>query len=227
MSESEGNFNDSELQDIMSEIENLEKEFHEEVSSEEESSAPVEQVEASSDSSDSKEEIVDSAAVEALEEEEPDNNEDLNSSSDKIIDEVVEQYSREKSLVEEAQDIETQMASELVPSSKPNSEKSSNFHSKENDTSSYNESNDLERHRAINSQDHPMEFYGEGKMNLSVTFQIGNEKAKVDVDHSGLKVTIQGVELNITDQGCEVEMQGGVKFSVPLTDQTHKEKKAA
>lgn len=64
----------------------------------------------------------------------------------------------------------------------------------------------------------PVEFTANGDMNLSMNFSIGNSTATLVVNKdSGLSVQMEGVNLEITDEGCTVELAGGVKFTVPLT----------
>lgn len=64
----------------------------------------------------------------------------------------------------------------------------------------------------------PVEFTANGDMNLSMNFSVGNSTATLVVNKDrGLSVQMEGVNLEITDEGCTVELAGGVKFTVPLT----------
>jgi hypothetical protein len=57
-----------------------------------------------------------------------------------------------------------------------------------------------------------------GNMGLSLTFKIGDEDATLVIDQEkGLLVSFQGVELSLhAEKGCCVEMANGVSFSVPV-----------
>jgi hypothetical protein len=65
-------------------------------------------------------------------------------------------------------------------------------------------------------------FSAQGQMNLNLEFAIGEEIAKLTIDPiKGLIVTMSGVELCINQsEGCNVTMDSGVKFTIPLTSST-------
>lgn len=74
-----------------------------------------------------------------------------------------------------------------------------------------------------------MDFNASGTMNLNLNFAIGGQTANLVVSQeAGLSVTLNGVELHINEEsGCSVELPGGIKFSIPLTDTAVDSKKNA
>lgn len=177
MSESDGNFNDAELQDIMNEIESLEKEFQEE-------GAPEAQA---ADTTQEETHVEEPVAEETQEEVVAEASE---SDEDESVDE---------DFVNEAEEYE-EIESNVVA---------------------------MPKRAAPTGSEGYMEFSGQGNMDLSLSLPVGSETATVQVTSEGLKVTMAGVELHLSETGCEVEMHGGVKFSVPLTGEVQKGKKAA
>ena len=160
----EANFNDSELQDIMAEIESLEQDF----------------------SGDESEALQDIAAEADIEEE---------VSSDPVDEheeEVVAEVEADESFEEEPEDAagpesyteEECSVSEITPISKGSSES-------------------------------PMEFHGAGVLDFNMSFPVGDQKANVKVEDGQVKVVLGDVSFSITEEGCFVEMAGGVQFSVP------------
>jgi hypothetical protein len=74
----------------------------------------------------------------------------------------------------------------------------------------------------------PVEFSANGEMNLNMNFSVGNSTATLMVSkEGGLSIQMSGVNLEITDEGCSVELSGGVKFTVPLTVAETSNKKAS
>ena len=64
----------------------------------------------------------------------------------------------------------------------------------------------------------PVEFTANGDMNLNMNFTIGESTATLMVSKDrGLCVQMDGVNLEIGEDGCTVELAGGVRFTVPLT----------
>lgn len=127
-------FNDDELQDIMSEIENLEKEFVED-------EAPEETV------------------------------------AKEVVEDVV--VAESEPVVEE----------NVVPISKQASSPS---------------------HEGGN-----VDFNGSGSMNFNLNFNVGGEVCSVDIN-DGLEVKVSGVSFSVKDDGCEILLDNGMKFSVPF-----------
>ncbi len=152
----EANFNDSELQDIMAEIESLEQDF-------------------SSDEPEVEQEMTAEVEVE----------DDFSSELD---DEVVAEESFEEG-PEDAPESEIFAeeecsVSEITPISKSSSQS-------------------------------PMEFHGAGVLDFNMTFPVGDQKANVKVEDGQVKVIVGEVSFSISEDGCFVEMAGGVQFSVP------------
>lgn len=196
----EQSFNDAELQDIMNEIESLEKEFVEEEGAAvvaEESSAP-EEVAAEAD------EVVAEDDDDLVQEAET-----FETESSTIEEEVDEPAS----IVEEiAAEVEEELAAEA----------STEDHHTDNVVAMPTAK--ATQHK---SGEGYMQFSGQGEMDMQLNFQLGSETATVSIKDGGLTVTLSGVELNLSENGCEVNMEGGVKFSVPLTGSQSQGKKAA
>ncbi len=72
------------------------------------------------------------------------------------------------------------------------------------------------------SSNSEISFSAQGQMNLNLEFAIGEEIARLTIDPvKGLIVTMSGVELCINQsEGCNVTMDSGVKFTIPLTSST-------
>lgn len=72
-------------------------------------------------------------------------------------------------------------------------------------------------------------FQAQGQMSLNLDFMVGQETAKLVIDPvKGLVVTLSGVELCINeDSGCTVSMDNGMKFTIPLSSQANSFKKKA
>jgi len=90
----------------------------------------------------------------------------------------------------------------------------------------------------VSMEDHPvqseqvsageMSFSGHGQMDFNMNFALGGKEAKLVVEGGKLKVMVSGVELYLSEDGCEVEMSGGVHFSIPFEGATgHAGKKAS
>lgn len=184
MSENDGNFNDAELQDIMNEIESLEKEFQDEQQA---PSAEAETVEETTVEEPVAEETIEVSAEETVEEQ-PEEEEEVEDFSNEA-----EDYEEDETSAEPSNVVAMPQRTEAPTSG----------------------------HEGF------MQFSGQGNMDLQLNFQLGSQTATVHVAEGGLKVTMAGVELNLNESGCEVEMQGGVKFSVPLTAGAGQAKKAA
>ena len=63
-----------------------------------------------------------------------------------------------------------------------------------------------------------MNLHATGAMNFKFDFEFSGSKAEVCVDgNSGLSIKMDGFVLHLSeDKGCELEMHGGVKFTLPL-----------
>lgn len=174
-------FNEEELQDIMSEIEDLEKEFVEET-----------------------------ATAEA---EGP--HDDLQDTIDKEIEEL-----NKIDITEPVAEAETPVEATSEPTVEATEE--------DNVVSILKEETPVATTCEGTYSGAPVEFSANGEMNLNMNFSVGESTATLMVSkEGGLSVQMDGVDLEITDQGCTVELSGGVKFTVPLTAREASNKKAA
>lgn len=182
-------FNEDELQDIMNEIEDLEKEYVEEGSST--------TVEASSDDNphDDLQDTIDKEIEELnkIEIAEPTGE---TTETTEVVEEPVAETAAEDNVVSIVQD--------ETPASTPSPSSEGTYSGA------------------------PVEFSANGDMNLNMNFSVGESTATLMVSkEGGLSVQMDGVNLEITDQGCSVELAGGVKFTVPLTAGAASNNKAA
>ncbi len=165
-------FDESELHEIMSEIENLEKEFDTDRSSDI-SSTPM----MSSEYADGE------------------------------VEEISEEISKESTY-----------------------DDSAHFTDEEIESMSEIETNVIPMSRPVAVKAPEISFEAQGQMTLNLGFKIGEEVAQLSIDPiKGLCVKMNGVELIISDQdGCQVTMESGVKFTIPLTSEVsaHKKKSA-
>ena len=176
--EEDTNFNESELEDIMSEIESLEKEF--------EGSEPVSVRNPLQD--EVERELVESMAAEACAE---------------MSTECAEQTEEEIPLSKPAP-----AKAQVIAFEKPKAQQA------------------VMETPKTNSQ---VSFAAQGTMALNLDFKIGEEAARLTIDPvKGLTVTLSGVELFISEsEGCQVIMENGMKFTIPLSSlETHKKKTA-
>ncbi|MCP4911826.1 MAG: Mtc1 family protein [Oligoflexia bacterium] len=193
-------FNDAELQDIMDEIESLEQEFVEDsehasentTASEPESSAETE-VEAKAETPEPTPESEPTAEV--VETKAEDKSEDVddvlgqieNEIENEVTDNVVEMKQPEPATPETSTEVETPAAAEPTPAP------------------------------VATTTDSSVSFTGNGHVDFQMSVNLGGKTATLKVDPGkGLVVNLEGVDLQITEDGCSVEMDGGVKFSVPF-----------
>ncbi len=74
--------------------------------------------------------------------------------------------------------------------------------------------------QTVTTGEHPVEFNASGQMNFSMNFEVAGQTAYLEVTEDGLVVNVDGMHLSINEaSGCTVEMDGGVKFSVPMGGQ--------
>jgi hypothetical protein len=203
----EQSFNDAELQDIMNEIESLEKEFVEE-----EGTAQTESVEASQ---------VDEDAP--APENESDGDETSAESDESLLQEAESLESEE--VQAEAEEVEAE-AEEVQAEIEEESSPIAEVEEETNNVVAMPIAQTPTTQPTSNGEGY-MQFSGQGEMDMQLNFQLGSETATVNIKDGGLTVTLAGVQLNLSENGCEVNMEGGVKFSVPLTGKQTQEKKAA
>ena len=182
----EQSFNDAELQDIMNEIESLEKEFVEEEGAPQGEAETVEaKTEEPSAEHSTEETQTEEPQAQQEETQDDEDNEDFSSEA--------ESYEAE----EETSNVVPMSAGKAQPTA------------------------------PTAGGEGYMQFSGQGDMDMQLNFQLGEETATVNIKDGCLNVTLAGVQLELSENGCEVHMDGGVKFSVPLTGSQAKGKKAA
>ena len=195
------NFNDAELQDIMNEIESLEKEFIEQEASEEPAAQTETDIVQASTSEES--EMTSSDSVEATTEESPEASFDESESEETSMD-------RDTEFSDEDFDESPAMEEGTVEA--------------EADNVVSMESRRSTTHTAPTGE---MSFSGHGQMDFNMNFQLGSQEASLSVQDGKLVVSVAGVELALSEEGCDVEMAGGVRFSVPLDGQSKSSSKKA
>ncbi|TNF29356.1 MAG: hypothetical protein EP319_07245 [Deltaproteobacteria bacterium] len=188
-------FNEEELQDIMNEIEDLEKEYVEETA--EASANPHDDLQDTIDK-----EIEELNKIEITEPTSEDDDEDIVAEMEEVEAEMAE-------VEAEMEEIEEDNVVSIV---------------KEAPTSSSSSSSSEGTYSGA-----PVEFTAHGDMNLNMNFTVGESTATLMVSKErGLCVQMDGVNLEIGEDGCTVELAGGVRFTVPLTaGGTASKKKAA
>ncbi|GAB4022403.1 MAG: hypothetical protein Fur0010_25610 [Bdellovibrio sp.] len=66
-------------------------------------------------------------------------------------------------------------------------------------------------------------FSGAGTINFNMSFELGETPVHFSVDpESGVTLSMDHVEFNITEDSCVVKMPGGVTFNVPMTSEAKK-----
>lgn len=203
-------FNDSELEDIMNEIESLEKEFA--VEGADESDTPM--MEASEDlaieeaGTNGLQDVID-REVESIESE-------LHST---MIDESDEVSAAADSFVDSIED-EVEAVEQTAQPTMEEAEEVSNvvaFEPKKTTT------------HTVTSGSSDMNVQLSGQMNMAMTFPVGDSQAEFTVNGGELSVQMNGMSISISEnEGCTVTMENGVKFTIPLTTSaTHSKKSAA
>ena len=224
MLEEDKNFNEAELQDIMSEIESLEKEFEgtetimsvplkkdpvmEELM---ESAAEAEMLEESFD-----EAVFDEGELDAVlmdtEVEEPiiETPTPMAVATNNPLQDVIERELAESLLKENAEEIREEKKVHVLNFDKPAPKTTTTP-------------------ATTTTKGSEVAFSAQGSMALTLDFKVGTENAKLTIDPAkGLTVTLAGVELVINEtEGCHVVMENGMKFSIPLSSLEKSVKKAA
>lgn len=186
----DAHFNEAELDDIMAEIDNLEKDFEAEVVA-----APAA--------------ITTDAEVEIAEEVEAPVEEMEMSAADEIVSEVVVEEIPEEVTVEMAVEEKAPIAEKVVEVA-PAATKVLSFEKKP--------SAPAPTPALSSSSTSNVALSATGNMALNLTFKIGEENATLVIDQEkGLLVSFSGVELSLhAEKGCTVEMANGVLFTVPV-----------
>lgn len=228
----EQSFNDSELEDIMNEIENLEKEFVEDGEKSPEDLVITEskqnqlQDEIDKEVQSISSEMTPTATTEGEVISDPVETQEVTmaeettaEASEEIIEETLDEVLDET--INEAEEISDEtideVADELVA---------------EMETEEI-ENNVVELATAKETQSTEqganMDFTASGTMDFNLNFKIGDEVASLKVDgDEGLTVEMGGVNIKITESGgCSVTLEGGVSFNIPLTGAGEAAKKKA
>lgn len=203
-------FNDSELEDIMNEIESLEKEFSEDSSVTDTSIADV-QMEAQEDlaietpAQNGLQDLID-REVESIESE-------LGNSMDAEIAAAADSF------VDEMEMTETETEAELESNVVALEPKKS--------TPTLAATTSLTSSSSTSASDMSVQL--SGQMNMAMTFPMGESQAQFSIQDGALCVEMNGLNLTISEtEGCTVTMENGVKFTIPLTtSSTHSKKSAA
>lgn len=82
--------------------------------------------------------------------------------------------------------------------------------------------------KAVTSgEGHQVDFQASGQMDFAMNFEIAGQTAHLEVTENGLVVSLDGMHLSVNEEeGCTVEMDGGVKFSVPMKSKAKSSKAA-
>lgn len=59
-------------------------------------------------------------------------------------------------------------------------------------------------------------FSAAGNMNFNVDLTIAGSQATLSVQDGCFKLTMNGVDISITEEGCKAYIEGGVNFNIPL-----------
>ncbi len=216
-------FNDAELQDIMNEIESLEKEFVETapISSEPEQSAEALKISPDLVEKTDLQKQIEEEMNAVLEGNSVDNNLgniDLSTTTDSAVSDDNFDYS------ENAIDSDLLEADEILGSVE-NIE--TEFHHETSESTLDDNVIDINSH-VTSSVSHkekelgtsPVSLACEGNMSLSMKFKIGEGEVRLNVNgDKGVTLSFSGVEVQMTEEnGCIVEMNNGVKFQIPLAE---------
>lgn len=211
-------FNDDELADIMNEIESLEKEFNEEPSDsvevQPEVQAEVEEPVAVEETITAEEPVI--AEEPVMEEEAPVEVEE--EPVQEVVQEPIAEHepimvTAEQEVHEEHVEVDTEMEEVLTELSEMPVEDVVASHEPHDDEV-------VALRPSFNPKSVPAPAVSGGHSSMSFTVE-GDMKLDLSFNVSG-KV----VHLNISENGFELELEGGMKFSIPI-DEAHSNKKAA
>jgi hypothetical protein len=186
----DGSFNEDELQDIMSEIENLEKDFVEEQLANPADVTPKT----------SKDQVEVEAAIEIQD--------DLQSSIDAEIAELnaITEVAQPES-VDVEQETQTEIIEETIDNNVVNLVQPEPIE-------------EISKHQATYSGSPvEVSCNGEMNFAMNFSLGETSANVKVD-NETGLSVEMDGVSLSISEEkGCIISLPGGIKFTVPLTSE--------
>lgn len=225
-------FNDDELADIMNEIESLEKEFSEEITPEETvtaAEAPVDDVESNAEVTE--EPVMEVSEVEEVEAAQDDFVSEEAVSEEPTLTEAIQEVEpiqeveaiEATEVVHEVQEIDAEMSDVVEELSTMPVEELEAVHATAHDDSNVHQIRQAEpkleqvaqttvsKRPQTNLPESSLNFSVQGDMKLNLFFNIGGKS----------------VQLNIKEEGLEIELDGGMKFSIPLDHSEASEKKAA
>lgn len=189
----EQGFNDSELQDIMEEIESLEKEFTSEAPSEEAQDQP----EATKEPEKPLE-----VSAESHREDEDDERTDLQ----KAIDKEVEELEMESNMDE---------MEKALDDAEGEHEEDDVFSESDFEEESHADVTPISAHQPAHQKG--IELKAQGPMNLELSFPVGEQKADFKVLSDGFSIEFNGMVVHIDEkEGCHISMPGGGEFTLPL-----------
>ena len=203
----DGSFNEEELQDIMNEIESLEKDF-------------------SGDSSIDSEEASQSKESEEVEKPEVGDldlgHSDDSSSTENDLQSTIDAEIAELNAIQDIGGPEDESTEQVDQNQTPEGHSGECNLQADESENVVNISDEQPGPSAALEGAHagaPVDFSCQGEMNLNMKFSVGEKQAHLIIDkNKGLTVQLDGVQLNMNDsEGCIISLPGGVKFVVPLT----------
>jgi hypothetical protein len=187
-------FNESELEDIMAEIESLESDFEESVEPSTPHSDPIATIESS----------LENVVFHKPEELVFDSSKADKTDLQRVIDQELEAIAPLSNVEKVEEKVEVKVKA-IEPTASPENESVIAFEKT---------SNIAPTHVSA-----PMSFQASGNMNLNLNFKLGEEDATLFIDEvRGLVVSFKGVEVTLNElNGCTVTMENGINFTIPLT----------
>lgn len=211
----EQGFNESELQDIMSEIENLEEEFATDTIVENIDELKMDDCKANDMQSD-----IDKEVDAFMDNKEIEENDSIEEELD-MTDSLIEDLDAELNGISDSDDDAMQSIDEEIEEVLSEVENVQ----VEEETQSVSEEIVENNITPIATTPQVKNESSQASGSFSMTFDIGGTPVKLDFD-GGLVMSVAGVQVNINEEsGCSVELPGGIKFSVPLD--ADQKKKAA
>lgn len=228
----ETGFNEAELQDIMNEIETLEKEFAEVPAAVESKAVEVDESVVSESLKVSPELVAKTDLQKQIEEE-------MNSTFEKVVEEssqssaidevamaggtnefdhVDTEMMEADEILGEVDDMDLAMSAEPELEAEHDNVIEMNAHSIASTPVSAAAPSSFASKKTTSGS--PVSLACEGNMTLSMNFKLGDGEVKLNVHgEQGVTLSFSGVEVHMTeDEGCVVEMNNGVRFQIPLAE---------
>lgn len=222
----EANFNEAELEDIMAEIENLEKDFA--IDTQSTAEIPVEAK--AEEFTDEQIEVETEAVMEAEE-----IDDEMNMMADELMtDEELTALAAKTPVITEVTHVKV-----ISPDPKPGMNKKYTHHVSaveaaevvhEEEIQTTTKVLNFEKKTPVHTADPAsnVTLSASGDMTLNLTFKIGNDDATLVIDkEKGLLVNYSGVNLTLhPENGCTLKMENGVSLTVPVQSTAQSSKKA-